>query len=82
MGGHGGLTDVMARRRLAGGTLLGVAALLGGRSASNDASAVEGERGNCRTVSKSKVRRYIRQAAERYNQPYKKMLCVAECEST
>ena len=36
---------------------------------------------SCRSVSKARVRRYIRAAARRYNQPYKRMLCVAECES-
>ena len=75
------LTAVMVRRCFAGRSALGVAALLAGRSASKDTYALQGERGNCRTVSKSKVRRYIKQAADRYNQPYKKMLCVAECES-
>jgi hypothetical protein len=28
------------------------------------------------------VRRYIKDAARRYDQPYKRMLCVAECESS
>lgn len=35
----------------------------------------------CKVYSKGKVRRYIRKAAKKYNQPYKKMLCVAKCES-
>jgi hypothetical protein len=31
--------------------------------------------------SKKQIRRFIRKAANRYNQSYKKMLCVAKCES-
>jgi hypothetical protein len=31
--------------------------------------------------SKKRIRKYIRKAARRYNQSYKKMLCVAKCES-
>ncbi len=36
----------------------------------------------CRVYSKGKVRRYIKKAAKKYKQPYKKMLCVAMCESS
>lgn len=31
--------------------------------------------------SKKRIRKFIRKAAKRYNQSYRKMLCVAQCES-
>ena len=36
----------------------------------------------CRRVSERKVQRYIKSAARKYRQPYRKMLCVAMCESS
>lgn len=65
-------------RRVALRTVAGLAAggALGVLGREHPASA------RCREKwSKRQIRRYIRKAARRYNQSYRKMLCVAKCES-
>jgi hypothetical protein len=86
------LALVAERRRLLGSAGVGLVTALGVRHAEAeprrrgpaDAAtprAVETE-AKCRPESPAKVRRHIRAAAKRYNQPYKKLLCVAQCESS
>lgn len=85
------LARVVGRRDLAGvvaGALLGFGDRLAGASPGpaagrGDATprAVEVE-AKCRQESAAKVRRYIKAAAKKYDQPYKKLLCVAQCESS
>jgi hypothetical protein len=60
-------------RRIAAG---GVVAIIAGGLGAMDASA-----GRCKRVNERKVKRHIKKAARKYKQPYKKLLCVAMCES-
>lgn len=50
-------------------------------SAQGGEAAVLTAQAKCRTENEKKTRGYIKQAAKKYNQNYKDMLCVAQCES-
>ncbi len=67
------LGETANRRKAIGGL---VPAAFGMTAGAGPTQAVQ-----CRRVSEKKVRRYIKSAARKYKQPYKKMLCVAQCES-
>ncbi|MGI9253495.1 MAG: transglycosylase SLT domain-containing protein [Thermomicrobiales bacterium] len=54
----------------------GLIAMLAGVRGVSRADAAQ-----CKQVSERKVQKYIKSAARKYRQPYKKMLCVAQCES-
>jgi hypothetical protein len=69
----------MGRRQALAGTI--VAALAGGAAAVVPPALEASARKKCKRMSQKKVRKFIKQAARRYKQPYKKMLCVAQCES-
>ena len=73
------LAERLDRRVVAGGAVgWALRARAGVSAAEIEADAV---RKKCKTVSSGKVKKYIKKAAKEYNQPYKKMLCVAQCES-
>ncbi len=70
-------------RRRSFGLLAGVAGAASLRGTETTSGASEEGRRRCRRPEKKgKVRRAIRDASRRYNQKYKSMLCVAECESS
>jgi len=76
------LASVSGRRGVMGRALaLGTGAWIAESFPLSGATDAEAAGKRCRQVSERKVRRYIKQAARRYKQPYKKMLCVAQCES-
>ena len=86
------LAGAMGRRGLVGGAAATLLTAIGAYPSA--AGPRGGDRGDaamprrveteakCRRESSAKVRRYIRAAAKRYDQPYKKLLCVAQCESS
>jgi len=68
----------IGRRRAAGAVALG--AIVAGRGLPGPGEAEAKRR--CKTVGQDKVKDLIRKAAKEYKQPYDKMLCVAQCESS
>ncbi|MFM9108808.1 MAG: transglycosylase SLT domain-containing protein [Chloroflexota bacterium] len=68
-----GLAAASGRRRV----LAALFALAAGAGAAPGPAAAK-----CRTLSQRKVERYIKAAARKYRQPYRKLLCVAMCESS